>query len=69
MEVQYNMSNLTLKAYIIGYEEELGLEPPPNLVAVPSLPPVLSQIVNAEIQGDLLEYIERHVDIVQGGDF
>lgn len=69
MEVQCKMSDLTLKAYIIGYEEELGLEPPPTPVTSPSLPPALSQIINAEIQGDLLDYIERHVDIVQGGEF
>ena len=63
------MSDMTLKSYIIGYEEQLGLEPPPNLVITPPLSPALSQIVNAEIQGDLLDYIERDVDIVQGGDF
>lgn len=63
------MSEIKLKAYIIGFEEELNLEPPPNLVITPPLPPVLSQIVNAEIQNDLLDYIERDVDIVQGGDF
>ncbi len=63
------MSEIKLKRYIIGHEGELELEPPPNLVIVPPLPPALSQIVNGEIQNDLLDYIERDVDIVQGGEF
>lgn len=63
------MSEMKLKPYIIGFEDQLGLEPPPNLVSRPPLPPALAQIINAEIQSDLEDYIERDVDIVQGGDF
>lgn len=64
------MSEMKLKTHIIGFENLLpDTIPEPEPVTKRHLPPVLEQAIQNEIQNTLVDYIERNVDIVQGGDF
>lgn len=61
------MSNISLSKYIIGFEENTLSTPLTSIASHSILPPEVEAAVTREIVMDLHDYIERDIDVVDGG--
>lgn len=66
------MSNMSLSAYVMGFEEQHATTAPPT-PPQPDLNDILPQgiegLVSDTTNIQLLNFVERDVDIIEGDDF
>jgi hypothetical protein len=66
------MSNMSLSAYVMGFEEQRATTAPP-VPPQPDLNDILPQGVEGLVSDttniQLLDFVERDVDIIEGDDF
>lgn len=66
------MSNMSLSAYVMGFEEQRNAPAPPAPPA-PDLNDILPQGVEGLVSDTttvrLLDFVERDVDVIEGDDF
>ena len=66
------MSNMSLSAYVMGFEEQKNSAAPP-IPPTPNLNDMLPQGIEGLVSDTttvrLLDFVERDVDIIEGDDF
>ena len=64
------MSNMSLSAYVYGFNYNTSAPPTPPQPGLNSiLPPDLEGTITNQTHVELLDFVERDVDVIEGDDF